>query len=129
MTQAIATRITEGACSERAVSKSRRLSAPKYTQKQAAAACAIRPKMPRPLPKTMVAPSSLTREYGVDPLEMVSVTEVMSELPEPCVNGDGRRSAVRFPEVPSPEIYAYADETCRRRRNHGYYRRERNASD
>jgi len=55
----------------------------------------------------------LTREYGVDPLEMVSVTEVMSELPEPCVNGDGRRSAVRFPEVPLPEIYAYADETCR----------------
>ncbi len=55
----------------------------------------------------------LTREYGVDPLEMVSVTELMSELPEPCVNGDGRRSAVRFPEVPLPEIYAYADETCR----------------
>ncbi len=50
----------------------------------------------------------LTREYGVDPLEMVSVMEVMSELREPGVNGDGQGS-----EAALPEIYAFADETCR----------------
>jgi chloride channel protein, CIC family len=55
----------------------------------------------------------LTREYGVDPLEMVSVMEVMSELREPCGDGDGRRSELRLSEAPLPEIYAYADETCR----------------
>jgi CIC family chloride channel protein len=41
----------------------------------------------------------LTREYGVDPLEMVSVMEVMSEF--------------RESDAPLPEIYAFADETCR----------------
>jgi hypothetical protein len=44
----------------------------------------------------------LTREYGVDPLEMVSVMEVMSEL-SPNPTGDSQL----------PEIYAFADETCR----------------
>ena len=55
----------------------------------------------------------LTREYGVDPLEMVSVMEVMSELSAPRVNGDLRLPEVRLPEIPLPEIYAFADETCR----------------
>jgi CIC family chloride channel protein len=55
----------------------------------------------------------LTREYGVDPLEMVSVMEVMSELCEPSANGNGREPGERLPEATLPEIYAYADETCR----------------
>jgi CBS domain-containing protein len=60
----------------------------------------------------------LTREYGVDPLEMVSVMEVMSELREPGMNEDVRSAdisspAARLPEVSLPEIYAFADETCR----------------
>jgi CIC family chloride channel protein len=47
----------------------------------------------------------LSREYGVDPLEMVSVAEVMTEL----VEEDGVEA------VPSelPEVLAYSDETCR----------------
>ena len=55
----------------------------------------------------------LTREYGVDPLEMVSVMEVMSELSGPSVNEDTQLPEVRLPEIPLPEIYAFADETCR----------------
>ena len=50
----------------------------------------------------------LTREYGVDPLEMVSVMEVMSELPSPDLTASGRQA-----ETALPEIYAFADETCR----------------
>ena len=50
----------------------------------------------------------LTREYGVDPLEMVSVMEVMSELPSPEIAAGGRQS-----ETALPDIYAFADETCR----------------
>jgi chloride channel protein, CIC family len=50
----------------------------------------------------------LSREYGVDPLEMVSVAEVMSELPGPVKDGPG------FPvRDPLPEVLAYSDETCR----------------
>jgi chloride channel protein, CIC family len=45
----------------------------------------------------------LSREYGVDPLELVSVAEVMTELPFSAVNG----------MEPLPEVLAYADETCR----------------
>jgi len=55
----------------------------------------------------------LTREYGVDPLEMVSVMEVMSEPPEACANEAAQPSELRLRETPLPEIYAYADETCR----------------
>jgi hypothetical protein len=55
----------------------------------------------------------LTREYGVDPLEMVSVMEVMSEPYEPSAMGNGRVPGERLPEATLPEIYAYADETCR----------------
>jgi len=60
----------------------------------------------------------LTREYGVDPLEMVSVMEVMSALPEPCRDGDtqlpeSRLPQSHLPETGLPEIYAFADETCR----------------
>jgi chloride channel protein, CIC family len=43
----------------------------------------------------------LTREYGVDPLEMVSVNEVMSEVPA-C-----------DPAAQLPEYYAFGDETSR----------------
>jgi H+/Cl- antiporter ClcA len=45
----------------------------------------------------------LTREYGVDPLEMVSVMEVMSQLPSPDPTENPRL----------PDLYAFADETCR----------------
>lgn len=48
----------------------------------------------------------LSREYGVDPLETVTVAEVMRELPyESNHNGS-------IPES-LPEAYAYSDETCR----------------
>lgn len=46
----------------------------------------------------------LTREYGIDPLEMISVMEVMTEIePQP------------LPKAPAqlPEIYTFSDETCR----------------
>jgi H+/Cl- antiporter ClcA len=50
----------------------------------------------------------LSREYGVDPLEMVSVAEVMTELPDTENEGvqDGPPEAL-------PELLAYSDETCR----------------
>ena len=48
----------------------------------------------------------LTREYGTDPLETVSLVEVMSELgPQDC--------AERPPDTPLPEVYAFTDETSR----------------
>jgi hypothetical protein len=37
----------------------------------------------------------------------------MSELCEPSANGNGREPGERLPEASLPEIYAYADETCR----------------
>ena len=43
----------------------------------------------------------LSREYGVDPLEMICVAEVMTELPEPLQSQS------------APEVFAYSDETCR----------------
>jgi H+/Cl- antiporter ClcA len=50
----------------------------------------------------------LSREYGVDPLETVSVAEVMTEMP--VSTEVGATSAV--PTV-LPEVFAYTDETCR----------------
>jgi CIC family chloride channel protein len=50
----------------------------------------------------------LSREYGVDPLETVSVAEVMTEMP--VFTEVGATSAV--PTV-LPEVFAYTDETCR----------------
>jgi len=50
----------------------------------------------------------LSREYGVDPLETVSVAEVMTEMP--VSTEAGATSAV--PAV-LPEVFAYTDETCR----------------
>jgi chloride channel protein, CIC family len=44
----------------------------------------------------------LTREYGVDPLELVIVSELMSPVSE----AHGTRDAL-------PELFAYADSTCR----------------
>jgi CIC family chloride channel protein len=50
----------------------------------------------------------LSREYGVDPLEMICVGEVMSELPEPLRDRTARKGQQALPEV-----LAYSDETCR----------------
>jgi hypothetical protein len=50
----------------------------------------------------------LSREYGVDPLEMVSVAEVMTVSPVPL---DARNVGCAPAEL--PEILAYTDETCR----------------
>jgi H+/Cl- antiporter ClcA len=50
----------------------------------------------------------LSREYGVDPLEMVSVADVMSELSA----SDGKRAPEGLQEPPK-EVFAFADETCR----------------
>ena len=52
----------------------------------------------------------LTREYGTDPLETVSLQEVMEELGENECSGakGGPASGVKLPEV-----YAFADETSR----------------
>ena len=48
----------------------------------------------------------LSREYGVDPLETLSVAEVMTELPiEFRATGDQI--------TPLPDVFAYGDETCR----------------
>jgi H+/Cl- antiporter ClcA len=49
----------------------------------------------------------LSREYGVDPLEMISVTEVISEL-----NIAGSSKNIDRPDK-LPEVYVYTDETCR----------------
>ncbi|HEY1578523.1 MAG TPA: chloride channel protein, partial [Terracidiphilus sp.] len=48
----------------------------------------------------------LSREYGVDPLELVTVSEVMTELPP----GD---EVVPGTADQLPETYVYSDETCR----------------
>jgi H+/Cl- antiporter ClcA len=55
----------------------------------------------------------LTREYGVDPLEMVSVMEVMSELCATPAAGSEQAQAARSHEIESPDVFAFADETCR----------------
>jgi H+/Cl- antiporter ClcA len=49
----------------------------------------------------------LSREYGVDPLEMISVADVMSEVPEPAESG------LNIDLAQLPEVIAYTDETCR----------------
>ncbi len=46
----------------------------------------------------------LTREYGIDPLEIVIVRELMSPLSENVTSAE---------EIALPEIFAYADGTCR----------------
>lgn len=50
----------------------------------------------------------LSREYGVDPLETVSVAAVMTELPESIED-----SSLSLQQATLPDIFAYADETCR----------------
>lgn len=50
----------------------------------------------------------LSREYGVDPLETVTVAEVMSELPTDATARDTSAESLHLPEV-----FGYADETCR----------------
>ncbi len=48
----------------------------------------------------------LTREYGVDPLEIVMVRDLMSNISEPVDDIDIGREAL-------PEFFVYADGTCR----------------
>jgi H+/Cl- antiporter ClcA len=50
----------------------------------------------------------LSREYGVDPLEMVSVAEVMTEFSASAEFGEASD-----PLEALPEVLAYTDETCR----------------
>jgi CIC family chloride channel protein len=47
----------------------------------------------------------LSREYGVDPLEIVSVAEVMTPL--------STEDAIGGPSQALPDVLAYSDETCR----------------
>jgi len=53
----------------------------------------------------------LTREYGTDPLETVSLREVMLEVGDECVCEEDGVTATSETDV--PEIFAYADETSR----------------
>jgi predicted transcriptional regulator len=48
----------------------------------------------------------LSREYGVDPLEMVSVADVMTEHSADAVQTEDALQDL-------PEVLAYSDETCR----------------
>ena len=48
----------------------------------------------------------LSREYGVDPLEIVTVAEVMTEYPR-------EEGAPAATPTELPEVFAYSDETCR----------------
>jgi CIC family chloride channel protein len=50
----------------------------------------------------------LSREYGVDPLEMISVAQVMTDRS----TADENRNVENAPEK-LPEVLAYSDETCR----------------
>jgi H+/Cl- antiporter ClcA len=50
----------------------------------------------------------LSREYGVDPLETVTVAEVMSELHADTADGTADCDSLELPET-----FAYSDETCR----------------
>jgi chloride channel protein, CIC family len=50
----------------------------------------------------------LTREYGIDPLEMISVMEVMTESSVQEISHIIPAETRQFPEV-----YTFADETCR----------------
>ena len=53
----------------------------------------------------------LTREYGTDPLETVSLREVMLEVGDECVCEEDGVTATSETDV--PDVYAYADETSR----------------
>lgn len=50
----------------------------------------------------------LSREYGVDPLEMVTVAEVMTEL---AADAEAGTPHSELPQEPA--VFAYADQTCR----------------
>jgi chloride channel protein, CIC family len=51
----------------------------------------------------------LSREYGVDPLEMVSVADVMTELSMSVDEGGGKN----YSAGALPKVFAYTDETLR----------------
>ncbi len=63
----------------------------------------------------------LSREYGVDPLETVTVAEVMTELPgdykfgtpAPDELSDASHYDDSLPDVIRSDVFAYSDETCR----------------
>ncbi len=48
----------------------------------------------------------LTREYGVDPLETVTISEVMTKLSDQCKPDVDESKGL-------PDVYAYSDQTCR----------------
>lgn len=48
----------------------------------------------------------LSREYGVDPLETITVAEVMTSVPE-------KDQVLMPPDDKLPEVFAYTDQTCR----------------
>ncbi len=48
----------------------------------------------------------LSREYGVDPLETITVAEVMAELPEGTLHRQTELDVL-------PDTFAYSDQTCR----------------
>ncbi len=50
----------------------------------------------------------LSREYGVDPLELVSVADVMTQ---PLASGEDESAGDMSEDL--PDIFAYSDETCR----------------
>jgi chloride channel protein, CIC family len=50
----------------------------------------------------------LSREYGVDPLEMVTVAEVMTEFP-----ADAKAPEISADSLRDSEVFAYSDQTCR----------------
>jgi chloride channel protein, CIC family len=62
----------------------------------------------------------LTREYGVDPLEIVIVRDLMSPVPEPVVRVDDRvnervndRVHDKVEDTKLPALFVYSDGTCR----------------
>ncbi|SPE26859.1 Cl-channel voltage-gated family protein [Candidatus Sulfotelmatomonas gaucii] len=50
----------------------------------------------------------LSREYGVDPLEMITVAEVMTEVPPEAKPAESNGNLLS-----DSEVFAYADQTCR----------------
>jgi CIC family chloride channel protein len=52
----------------------------------------------------------LTREYGVDPLEMITVGEAMESID---IGASGPNVDAGFVSWALPEMFAYSDETCR----------------
>jgi chloride channel protein, CIC family len=54
----------------------------------------------------------LTREYGIDPLEIVIVRDLMSPVPEPVVTFEDEAED-KVEDTNLPELFVYGDGTCR----------------